>query len=56
MGQDNGGSNGVDESESQIFLSVESEDSLELTVTKTNLNVFTELGKVNMRLSWLSML
>ena len=46
MGPDNGGSDATDDSESQMLVSVESVDILQLTVTKTNLDVFTELGKV----------
>ena len=36
----------MDDSGSQMVVSVESSDALELTITKTNLDVFTELGKV----------
>ena len=36
----------LDDSGSQMIVSVESHDVLELTITKTNLEVFTELGKV----------
>ena len=36
----------LDDSGSQMIVSVESHDVLELTITKTNLKVFTELGKV----------
>ena len=36
----------LDDVGSQMIVSVESHDVLELTITKTNLDVFTELGKV----------
>ena len=36
----------LDDSGSQMVVSVESQDVLELTITKTNLDVFSELGKV----------
>ncbi len=36
----------LDDTGSQMVVAVESQDILELTITKTNLDVFTELGKV----------
>jgi phosphoribosylformylglycinamidine (FGAM) synthase PurS component len=36
----------LDDSGSQMVVAVESQDILELTITKTNLAVFSELGKV----------
>lgn len=36
----------LDDLGSQMIVSVESHDVLELTITKTSLVVFTELGKV----------
>lgn len=36
----------LDDSGSQMIVSIESHDILELTITKTNLDVFSELGKV----------
>lgn len=45
-GGDNDGSNLDDSSEAAMWLAVQSKDELQLTVTKTCLDVFTKLGAV----------
>lgn len=51
---DTDGSDVMDDSGSQMIVSVESADVLELTVTKTNLNVFSELGKVWIQIDFIA--